>query len=379
VETLNNPSTKQEHASLPTSSNVHTQSLEAPLLPFEKVKRTILIRKEAETSPKYGLAPDKRPILVLLDQGIINIDKPAGPSSHQVSAYVQKILNIDKSGHSGTLDPGVTGCLPCALGRATRIVQSLLNAGKEYVGIMHIHHELPREKIEETFRKFTGKIKQLPPVKSAVKRQWRYRKIYYLDLLEIDGKNVVFRAGTQAGTYIRKLVHDIGTDLGCGAHMAELRRTKAGPFNESNLVRMQDLADAMHYYRENHDETPLRKCVLPFERGIDHLGKIWVFDATVDSICHGASLKVPGISKIESDIQAEDPVAILTLKGELVAVGTAQISSAQMQTLERGIAALLSQVFMNPTTYPRMDNKPVEKTDIHSSNQTLKKPTDSHA
>ena len=336
-----------------------------PLLPFERVKRQVLVRRDMETLEKYGTWPEKRTIAQLFDYGIINIDKPSGPSSHQVSAYVQKILNIEKSGHSGTLDPGVTGCLPVALGKATRVVQSLLNAGKEYICIMHIHQELPEEKVKETLRKFVGKIKQLPPVKSAVKRQWRYRKIYYLNFIEMQGKNVLFITGTQAGTYIRKLVHDIGQELGCGAHMLELRRTKAGPFSEKNIVKMQDLADAYHYYKENGDETLLRRFIMPFEFGISHLGKLWVFDTTVDSLCHGASLKVPGIAKVDSDIQLEDPVAILTLKGELVAVGVARMISQDIAHKDHGIAATLSQVFMNPGVYPKMDNKSPDKSAPH--------------
>src|SRR3989338_4367578 len=107
------------------------------LLPFEKISRKILVRKEAETNPDLGCNPEERKTEEIINYGIANIDKPKGPTSHQVSDFVQKILHINKSGHSGTLDPAVTGVLPVALGRATRIVQTLLTAGKEYVGIMH--------------------------------------------------------------------------------------------------------------------------------------------------------------------------------------------------------------------------------------------------
>ena len=327
------------------------------LLPFERTKRQVLVKRPSETSEKYGCLPEKRPVRELLQYGIVNVDKPSGPSSHQVSAYVKQILGVDKSGHSGTLDPKVTGCLPVASGKGTRVVQSLLTAGKEYVCVMHIHKELPIEKVREAMEKFKGKIKQLPPIRSAVKRQWRFRNIYYMELLDIEGKNVVFVVGSQAGTYIRKLVHDIGQELGVGAHMLQLRRTKAGPFNESNIVKLQDLADAMHYLRKNNDETLLRRFLLPFESGVEHLPKIWVMDSTVDSLCHGASLKVPGIAKLDSGMQKDDPVAVLTLKGELVSVGVAQMSSEDILKNAHGIAAVSNQVLMDPGIYPRMPGK----------------------
>ncbi|MCP3685533.1 MAG: RNA-guided pseudouridylation complex pseudouridine synthase subunit Cbf5, partial [bacterium] len=139
-------------------------------LPFEKVKRELVVKKDSKTSPKFGFLPDKRPVDNLISYGIVNIDKPKGPTSHQVSAYVRQILKLDKAGHSGTLDPGVTGILPVALGSGTRISQLLLTAGKEYVALMHIHKEVPEGKVHNTFKEFVGKIKQLPPVKSAIKR-----------------------------------------------------------------------------------------------------------------------------------------------------------------------------------------------------------------
>src|SRR3989344_5293728 len=141
-------------------------------LPFENIKRDVLVRKEAKTGPQFGTEPSQRSSETLIQYGIVNIDKPSGPTSHQTSDFVQKILGIDKAGHAGTLDPGVTGVLPIALGHATRIVQALMNVGKEYVCLMHVHKPVSEEEINKLFKAFTGKIKQLPPIKSAVKRQW---------------------------------------------------------------------------------------------------------------------------------------------------------------------------------------------------------------
>lgn len=174
-------------------------------LPFENIKREILIKKQTETNPNYGCEPEKRAVETLINYGIVNIDKPKGPTSHQVSDYVKRVLGLDKAGHSGTLDPAVTGVLPVALGKATRIVQTLLPAGKEYVALMHIHKDVGEDKVKEAFVKFTGKIKQIPPIKSSVRRRERERNIYYIKLLEIDEKDVLFIVGCEAGTYIRKL------------------------------------------------------------------------------------------------------------------------------------------------------------------------------
>ncbi len=323
-------------------------------LPFERIPREVLVRQEATTDEKFGVRPEERPIEELMVYGLVNIDKPAGPTSHQVSSYVQKILNIKKTGHSGTLDPAVTGCLPVALGRGTRVVQSLLTAGKEYVCIMRLHEDRSEDEIIATLKKFTGKIKQLPPIKSAVKRQWRYRNIYYNELLEIKDRQVLFVVGCQAGTYIRKLVHDMGQHLGCGANMESLRRTKAGPFNESTLATLHDLTDAYAFWKEDGDETELRRVIQPLEAAVGHLPKVTILDTTVETICQGATLKVRGIANVQTHIQVGEPVAIMTLKGELVAVGEAMMISKDMVKKDRGVAVKSKQVFMKTGTYPRV-------------------------
>lgn len=321
-------------------------------LPFERIKREILIKKQAETDPKYGIDPDKREVEEMINYGIINLDKPKGPTSHQVSDYVQKILKIKKAGHSGTLDPGVTGILPIATERATRIVQTLLKAGKEYVGIMHLHKDVDEKSLKKVIKEFTGKIKQKPPLKSAVKRVERYREIYYFEILEIDKKDVLFKVGCEAGTYIRKLVHDIGKKLCVGAHMAELRRTKAGPFNEDkNPATLQDLADAYHFWKNENNEKFIRYCIQPIEAAIEHLPKIWVLDTAVNPLCHGSDLKIPGVSKVESDIEPDQVIAILTLKNELIATGTAKLTSKKIINNEKGVAVLTHKVFMKPEIY----------------------------
>ncbi|NQV08393.1 RNA-guided pseudouridylation complex pseudouridine synthase subunit Cbf5 [Candidatus Woesearchaeota archaeon] len=322
-------------------------------LPFEEVKREVLVRKKSETSDKFGKDPEKRTVEELIDYGVVNIDKPQGPTSHQISAFVQKILKIKKSGHSGTLDPNVTGVLPVALDRATRIVQTLLPAGKEYVTIMHFHNDIPEKRITKVFDAFIGRIKQLPPIKSSVKRRERERTIYYIDVMEIDGRDILFRVGCEAGTYIRKLCHDIGKSIDSGAHMAELRRTKAGPFNQDSLVTLHELSDAFHYWKKG-DEKLIRGCIKPVEYAVHHLSKIWVMDSAVDSLSHGRDLGVPGISELESGIEKDDKVAVMTLKNELVCLATAKMNSKKMAEEEKGIAARTDKVFIKTGIYPRI-------------------------
>jgi len=321
-------------------------------LPFEKIKRKTIVKKKAETDKKYGSKPEERATKDIIEYGIVNIDKYSGPSSHQVSDYVQKILGINKAGHSGTLDPKVTGVLPIALGRATRVVEYLLKAGKEYVALMHLHKSVEKNEIKKVFKEFTGKIIQLPPIKSSVKREERTREIYYIELLEIDKQDVLFIVGCEAGTYIRKLCHDIGQKLKIGAHMAQLRRTKAGPFDESTIFTLQDLADAFYYHKKG-DDTFLRKMIQPVENAVLHLPKISIIDSAINSICHGVDLKAPGIIKFESGIEREDDVAVFSLKNELIAVGKANFSSKKIKELEKGVVVKVHKVFMQPETYPK--------------------------
>jgi len=326
-------------------------------LPFESIQRNILVKKEFETSGKFGCDPDKRPIEKLIDLGVSNIDKPAGPTSHQVSAYAKQIMHMSKAGHSGTLDPNVTGVLAVAYGRATRVTQALLTAGKEYVCIMHLHADITEEKIRKACNEFLGTISQLPPLKSAVKRQVRERDIYYLDIIEIDGREVLFKVGCEAGTYIRKLCTDIGKKLGTQAHMAELRRTKAGPFSEKTIITLQQLQDAYTYWKEDGNEKQLRKCILPVENAVTHLPKIWISDYAVESLCHGSPLHIPGISKLHDSIKYNDPIAIMTIRGELVALGTAKMNSQEIMMKERGVTAVVDAVFMEEGTYPKVTRK----------------------
>lgn len=315
------------------------------------------IKVSAKTNPHYGKTPEERTIQELLQNGFINLDKPSGPTSHQVVAWVKEILEIEKAGHGGTLDPAVTGVLPVALGDASRALQVLLLAGKEYIALMKLHHQVEEKKIRTVCQSFIGEISQIPPVRSAVKRVKRTREIYYLEILQIQGTEVLFRVGCEAGTYIRTLCVDIGKKLGIGAHLMELRRTHVGIISEETAVTLQEVKDAYIFWKEDHDETELRKTILPMERLLDVVPKIVVRDSAVDALCHGANLAIPGVVEIDEGIKANEVAAVVTLKGEGVALVKLMVPSDQILTKDVGMCATLERVLMNKGTYPSIWKK----------------------
>ena len=320
-------------------------------------KRQRLVRAFGKTNPLYGKKPEDRSVEELLEMGMINLDKPSGPTSHQVVSWVREILSAKNVGHGGTLDPRVTGVLPVAINRGTKLLKVLLTAGKEYVGIMRLHREVSEDILRAVFEKFVGEIYQVPPVKSAVKRARRKRRIYYLDIIEIEGRDVLFRVGCEAGTYIRRLCVDIGKKLGVGAHMQELRRTRVGTLSEEESVTLHDLKDAYELWREDGYEEEIRRCIKPIERMLDHLPKIVVRDSAVDALCHGASLTLPGVLEIDSDIKKGDVVAVMTLKGEAVMIGKANMSTEEMLIRDTGVCVIPERVVMERGTYPPMWKK----------------------
>ena len=313
--------------------------------------REWLSKTESETDFKYGCMPKDRPIRDYLSNGIVNIDKPKGPTSHTVADWVKKMLGAKKTGHSGTLDPAVTGVLPICIDNATKVVQALLLSPKEYVCVMRMHRPLPEEEIKKLCKKFVGTIYQKPPLKSAVVRKLRPRRVYYLDVLEVDGQDVLFKIGCEAGTYVRTICHQLGKES-VGAHMSELRRTASGPFDERTIVSLIELRDAYEFFKEG-EEKYLRKFVQPVEAAIRDLPKVVIHDSAVNPVCNGSPLMVPGISKLESGMKPDDLVAILTLKGELVALGRALMPSQEVMDRKKGIAVKTDRVIMKLGTYPR--------------------------
>ncbi len=320
-----------------------------------KYKR--IVKVQAKTNPNYGKFPNERSINELLSSGLINLDKPSGPTSHQVDSWIKGIFNIDKVGHGGTLDPNATGVLPVAIGDATKGLQALLLADKEYIGIMTLHKDVDKKRVVEICNSFVGEIIQIPPVRAAVKRVKRKRHIYYFDVIQIKDRDVLFRVGCEAGTYIRTLCVDIGTKLKTSAHLSELRRTRVGNLCEEYSVILQDLKDAFVFWKEDGDNKPIRSIIHPAERLLDHLPKIVIRDSAVDALCHGASLAVPGVVEVDTGIKKGDMVGVLSLKNEGVALAHAQMSAEDIIQKDKGVCANLVRVLMNKGTYPSIWKK----------------------
>lgn len=322
------------------------------VLPAERPRKR-LVRMASDTDPRHGKRPEDRDVHELLEAGVIVLDKPSGPSSHQVTAWLREAIGARDVGHGGTLDPNVTGVLPVTINRATKVVRSLLTSGKEYVAVMRLHEDINEASIRKVAQEFTGKIKQTPPVRSAVKRRPRIRRVYYLDVVEVDGRDVLFRVGCQAGTYIRNLCVDMARALGTRGHMQELRRTRTGLFGEDALVTLHDARDAKVFLEEG-DESWIRDVVRPVEAVTAHLPKIVLRDSAVDAVCHGAPLAVIGVAQLDAGIEVGETVALETLKGELVGLAEAKMTSQQVLAEEKGVAATSERVIMRKGTYPRV-------------------------
>jgi H/ACA ribonucleoprotein complex subunit 4 len=323
--------------------------------PWE-IKRELLVKSEGTTNQKYGRKPHERPAEDYIRYGVINLDKPAGPTSHEVAAWVKKIMHLTRIGHGGTLDPKVTGVLPITLEDSAKIVQALLYGGKEYVCVMKLHGDAEKERVRKVLEEFEDVIYQRPPLRSSVKRQLRTRRVYYMDFMEMEGRNVLFKVGCEGGTYIRKLCYDMGEVLGCGAHMQELRRTRAGPFveNSSDRVTLHDVAYWFAEWQEKKEEKILREFIQPMEAALALIPKIVVRDSAVDALCHGANLTVPGVLSVESGIVKGSAVAIFSLKGEAVALAKTLLSTEEILDLKHGTVAALQRVLMPRGTYPRV-------------------------
>lgn len=279
----------------------------------------------------------------VLNRSVIVVDKHAGPTSHQVSGWLKEILNMKKVGHLGTLDPMVTGVLPVVLGEAVKATPMLAAIDKEYVGVMHLHKDVPREKIDEAVQSFIGKIRQRPPKKSAVARHEREREIFSFEVIEVESRDVLFKTKTEAGTYIRKLCHDIGQKIGVGAHMSELRRTQAGVFTESQSKSLMEIKDRFEFAKSG-DEEKLRSILIPIEDAIPENKKIYAKDSALEFVANGAPLYVGGVVKVDANLLPGETVAMLSEKNKIVAIGIAKMSGEEMSKRKKGTAVRTDRV-----------------------------------
>jgi len=348
------PSQNTEFFIKPQKSTPQLDTSKWPLLlkNYDKLN----VRTGHYTPIPSGWSPLKRPISEYIRYGIINLDKPANPSSHEVVAWIKRILKVEKTGHSGTLDPKVTGSLVVCIERATRLVKSQQGAGKEYVCILRLHSGVEEEQLQKAIGTLTGALFQRPPLISAVARKLRIRTIYESKTLEYDPEShlSVFWVSCEAGTYIRTLCVHLGLLLGVGGHMQELRRVRSGIMTEKDhMVTMHDVLDAQHVYESQKDESYLRWAIKPLELVLTNYKRIVVKDSAVNAICYGAKLMVPGLLRYESGIEVNDEIVLMTTKGEAIALGIAQMTTAVMATCDHGIVAKIKRVIMDRDTYPR--------------------------
>ena len=288
--------------------------------------------------------PDDRAPETLLEFGVINLDKPPGPSAHQVAAWVRDMADVERAAHAGTLDPKVTGCLPVLTGTATRAAQVFDESRKGYVTVLELHAPAPAD-LEATLAAFEGPLYQKPPRKSAVARRLRVREIHHLEALEREDRRVLLDVECESGTYIRKLCHDLGLAVGTGGHMGDLRRTKTGGFDDRTLSTMEDLADGLAFWRENDDPELLREVVSPAERALEGLPSLTVAPSAAEEIAEGAPVYAPGV--IDTDLggaEAGTLVACYTPDGAAVCLG--HLADGFDHEAERGVAVELERVLV---------------------------------
>ncbi len=279
------------------------------------------------------------------------IDKPRGPSSHQVTAWTRDLLGVEVAGHAGTLDPNVSGLLWIGVGPALKLLPLVLEFPKRYVGVVTLHGEVPDRELARVLGEFTGPIYQTPPVRSAVKRERRVRTVHRLVLVERDGSRLLLDAVTDSGTYMRTLAVDLGEALGVGAHLEELRRVQTGPFTESEAVPLTVLADA-RAARSSGDPAPLLALLHPISEVWREFPTLTVKDVAASAIAHGAGLARGGIVSVSRPFARDAHVVLVTRDGSLLATGVAQHDSRSLAEVAHGWVVAGIRVFVDPARFP---------------------------
>jgi len=344
-----------EHTIKPSKGGASIDTSTWPLLlkNYDKLN----VKTNHFTPLPCGYSPLNRPIDVLKKYGVINLDKPSNPSSHEVVAWVKRILKVEKTGHSGTLDPKVTGCLITCLTNATRLVKAQQSAGKEYIAVVKLHGKIDKvKKLEKALETLTGALFQRPPLISAVKKELRVRTVYESKLLDYDEKRDmgIFWVSCEAGTYVRTMCVHIGYLLGVGAHMQELRRCRSGSLKEDgSMVTMHDVKDAQWYFEQYGKEDYLRRVIMPLEILLTTYPRVVVKDTSVNAICYGAQLMLPGVLRYESNIEVGREIVLITTKGEAIALAIAQMTTSTIATCDHGIVARTKRVIMDRDVYDK--------------------------
>ena len=218
-----------------------------------------------------------------------------------------------------------------------------------------LHSDVVDNVVASVTKDFAGQIYQRPPQRSSVRRATRIRTIYQCDKIERQDRLILFHIICQAGTYIRKLVYDIGEVLGPGATMIELRRTMVSNLCEKKdiVVKLHDLSDAFQTYRENGDDTKLRNLVKPIEECLEGIRAGIVRDTAVDAVCHGAPLAVPGVIADSQRSEKRRTCRYIYSKGRNNWACKAAMTREEIEANRNGIAFNVKRIIMKPTTYPK--------------------------
>ena len=314
---------------------------------------------EPATNPDFGCRPEERPIDELLKSGIILVEKPRGPTSHQLTAWARNLLGISKIGHGGTLDPFATGLLTLLLGKATRLTDIVLRGDKTYVGILKFGRTVDELELQGVLSSLEGVIYNVPPLESAVKIQVRTRTIRSIRLVEVDtdSRIAAFEVSCSAGTYVRTLAKDIGLLLGTNCELTELHRSHTGAFSQGMACTMQQLADAAFLYHEHGDDRGLSSLISPVESILSGLPSIVIKDGAAAALSHGAPLARPGVISAQKGISQGATVQLKTVKGEAVSVAVMKVDSDSLSDIASGEVAVAKSVLMEPGTYPQSWSK----------------------
>ena len=318
-----------------------------------------VLDESAKTNQAFGCPPNDRSLEELLECGVILIDKPSGPSSHQLAAWARSMLGINRIGHGGTLDPFATGLLTLLCGRSTKITGELLKKPKSYVAVIRFKTPIPGEELLELVSKMQGEIYNVPPKESAVKVQVRTREVSKSQLTQSEegGRVHLISIDCEAGTYIRTLIRDLGLLSNNECELLELHRSRSGSLNDQMACTMQQLADAVFLWKEHDDPRGLSRLLAPVEVVLDDLPKIAIKDGAVSALSHGAPLARPGIVSVPKGLSSGELVLLSSLKGEAVAIAELSVGSDTIPGMKSGQVATPRTVIMQPGAYPQTWSK----------------------
>ena len=305
----------------------------------------------------HGIDPENLSIEQRLASGFILLDKPPGPTSHQIASWVRDLLGLERLGHGGTLDPFATGVLPLMAGKSMKLTKGILKTDKTYIAVLKFAQETNVETLNDVINKLTGRIYNVPPEISAVKVQVRTRKIYSFELIESTSKQAIVKIACEAGTYIRTIARDMGLLLGYNVELKELRRENSGRFNLMDCVTLQEIADAVWLWKECDNSTALEKIIHPTEKLLLDKPYIIVKDSAASALCHGAPLLRPGLIEVSDKLSSGLEVAAFTSKNEVVGIVKMSKGFTEISNETSGEIGKPVMILMEQERYPPQWNK----------------------